>query len=108
MALDRISFALAAFVQRGFCGGYAPHKPLIRFEPERCCHAASGRLRILRGFEALDRDKAWAARNGSRTRAPRGRPAIRTDFLLRCLGTADLRRTIGVATNKSELFKRYT
>jgi TnpA family transposase len=33
--------------------------------------------------------------------------AIRTDFLLRYLGSADLRRTIGAATNKSELFNRY-
>ncbi len=33
--------------------------------------------------------------------------AIRTDFLLRYLGSADLRRAIGTATNKSELFNRY-
>ena len=33
-ALSEISIAetqRSAFVQRGFCGGYAPHKPLIRF-----------------------------------------------------------------------------
>ncbi len=33
--------------------------------------------------------------------------AIRTDFLLRYLGSADLRRAIGAAANKSELFNRY-
>jgi len=33
--------------------------------------------------------------------------AIRTEFLLRYLGSADLRRAIGAATNKSELFNRY-
>lgn len=33
--------------------------------------------------------------------------AIRTDFLLRYLGSVDLRRAIGAATNKSELFNRY-
>jgi len=32
---------------------------------------------------------------------------IRTDFLLRYLGSIELRRAIGVATNKSELFNRY-
>ena len=32
---------------------------------------------------------------------------IRTDFLLRYLGSADLRRTIGAATNKNELFSCY-
>ncbi len=33
--------------------------------------------------------------------------AIRTDFLLRYLGSVELRRAIGAATNKSELFNRY-
>jgi len=33
--------------------------------------------------------------------------AIRTDFLLRYLGSIELRRAIGAATNKSELFNRY-
>ena len=33
--------------------------------------------------------------------------AIRTDFLLRYIGSVDLRRTIGAATNKSEHFNRY-
>jgi len=32
---------------------------------------------------------------------------IRTDFLLRYLGSVELRRAIGAATNKSELFNRY-
>lgn len=32
---------------------------------------------------------------------------IRTDFLLRYLGSVELRRAIGTATNKSELFNRY-
>ncbi len=32
---------------------------------------------------------------------------IRTDFLLRYLGSIELRRAIGAATNKSELFNRY-
>ncbi len=33
--------------------------------------------------------------------------AIRTDFLLRYLASVELRRAIGAATNKSELFNRY-
>ena len=33
--------------------------------------------------------------------------AIRTGFLLRYIGSVDLRRTIGAATNKSEHFNRY-
>ncbi len=33
--------------------------------------------------------------------------AIRTDFLLRYLGSVELRRAIGAATNKSEHFNRY-
>ncbi len=33
--------------------------------------------------------------------------AIRTDFLLRYLGSVELRRAIGGATNKSELFNQY-
>ena len=33
--------------------------------------------------------------------------AVRTDFLLRYLGSTELRRAIGAATNKSELFNRY-
>ena len=33
--------------------------------------------------------------------------AIRTDFLLRYLGSIELRRAIGAATNKSEHFNRY-
>jgi TnpA family transposase len=33
--------------------------------------------------------------------------AVRTDFLLRYLGSVELRRMIQAATNKSELFNRY-
>ena len=33
--------------------------------------------------------------------------AVRTGFLLRYLGLTELRRAIGAATNKSELFSRY-
>jgi TnpA family transposase len=33
--------------------------------------------------------------------------AVRTIFLLRYIGSLDLRRTIGAATNKSELFNKY-
>ena len=42
-----------------------------------------------------------------RGRVRTARRAIRTGFLLRYIGSVDLRRTIGAATNKSEHFNRY-
>jgi hypothetical protein len=37
-----IAFQRPAFVQRGFCGGFAPHKPLIRFSSARISAGTTG------------------------------------------------------------------
>jgi hypothetical protein len=59
--------------------------------PAPACHLQPQESALFRGFSAF-RELGQA---------------IRTDFLLRYLGSADLRRPIGAATNKSELFNRY-
>src|ERR1700710_321102 len=61
-----------------------------------------------RAREALDEHRARQAAETDALFAFRelGR-AIRTDFLLLYLGSVELRRAIGAATNKSELFNRH-